>query len=277
MGSEVSETLRLLDEESRRTTPLIRLAQRQGAVIASTCGAAYLLAAAGLLDGKRSTISWWLKKEASHRFPQVRWEPSRMIVRQGRIYTSGAAFSGLELITTLLIDLGFTKEERQVRKLMVLPPSRQFQSPYEMLFSEAADPFEKKLNKLTKEHIRDLDLPFLAKQLGVSSRTLARKFFHELQTSPGKWIQEKRLEMARGLLESTRLNFSEICYRVGYQDVASFSRLFVKTTGMPSSRVPAANRKRHLAGGAWLEAHSPLTFRHPAVPFLPFRTRSSIG
>jgi transcriptional regulator GlxA family with amidase domain len=83
MGAELSETLRLLDEQSKYTTPLIRLAQKQGAIIASTCGAAYLLAAAGLLDGKRSTISWWLKKEASRRFPQVRWEPSRMIVRQG--------------------------------------------------------------------------------------------------------------------------------------------------------------------------------------------------
>jgi transcriptional regulator GlxA family with amidase domain len=55
---EIAETLHLLDEESEHTKPLIKLAQRQGAVIASTCGAAYLLAASGLLDGKRSTISW---------------------------------------------------------------------------------------------------------------------------------------------------------------------------------------------------------------------------
>jgi transcriptional regulator GlxA family with amidase domain len=128
---------------------------------------------------------------------------------------------------------------------MVLPPSRQFQSPYETLFSEAADPFEKKLNQLTKERIRDLDLQFLARELSMSSRTLSRKFLNELQTTPGKWIQEKRLEMARGLLESTRLNVSEICYRVGYHDVASFSRLFVKTTGMPP-----AEFRRQIANGA---------------------------
>ncbi|HEY4780665.1 MAG TPA: helix-turn-helix domain-containing protein [Chthoniobacterales bacterium] len=230
---EISETLRLLDEESEHTKPLIRLAQRQGAVIASTCGAAYLLAASGLLDGKRSTISWWLKKEAGRRFPKVRWEPSRLIIRQGRIYTSGAAFSGLELITTLLIDLGFAKEERQVRKLMVLPPSRQFQSPYEMPVPEPVDAFEKKLNALSKENLPRLNIDFLAERFGMSPRTLSRRFFDEFQTSPGKWIQQKRLETARTLLEVTKLSISEVCYRVGYQDLASFSRLFAKTTGMP--------------------------------------------
>jgi AraC-like DNA-binding protein len=192
--------------EARQLNSLLMLPSFQidSVLRAPDRGAAYLLAASGLLDGKRSTISWWLKKEASRRFPQVRWEPSRMIVRQGRIYTSGAAFSGLELITTLLIDLGFSKEERQVRKLMVLPPSRQFQSPYEMLFSEAADPFEKKLNQLTKERIRDLDLQFLAQELSMSSRTLARKFLNELQTTPGKWIQEKRLEMGFTRVDTTQ-------------------------------------------------------------------------
>ena len=231
--SEIPQTVRLLEQETKRVLPLIERAQRQGSVIAATCGASYLLAGAGILDGKRSTISWWLKKEAGRRFPAVRWEPSRMIVRQGRIYTTGAGFSGLELITTLLVDLGFEKEERQVRKLMVLPPSRQFQSPYEEAFPDVRDPFEKQLNEFSKDNIRELDLRFLANRLGMSFRTLSRKFKNELQITPGKWIQNKRLEMARALLEMTRLSVSEICYRIGYQDVASFSRLFAKSTGMP--------------------------------------------
>jgi transcriptional regulator GlxA family with amidase domain len=145
----------------------------------------------------------------------------------------GAAFSGLELITTLLIDLGFAKEERQVRKLMVLPPSRQFQSPYEMPVPERVDAFEEKLNALSKENLPRLNIEFLAQWFGMSPRTLSRRFFDEFQTSPGKWIQQKRLESARTLLEATRLSISEVCYRVGYQDLASFSRLFANTTGMP--------------------------------------------
>jgi transcriptional regulator GlxA family with amidase domain len=238
--SEAARTIQLLDRETKHVLPLIHEAQRQKSIIAATCGASYFLAGSGILDGKRSTISWWLKKEASRRFPAVRWEPSRMIIRQERIYTTGAGFSGLELVTTLLLDLGFSKQERQVRKIMVLPPSRQFQSPYEDSFPATVDPFEKQLNQLSRENIRELDLEFLASRLGMSSRTLSRKFSQELQTTPGRWIQEKRLEMARTLLEATRLTVSEICYRVGYQDLASFSRLFAKSTGMP----PAEFRKQ---------------------------------
>lgn len=229
---DAGATLRLLERESKRVRPLIELAQEQEAIIATTCAAAYLLAATGLLNGKRATISWWLRKEAQLRFPQVRWEPSRLLVRQGRLYTTGAAFAGLELITRLLLDLGFKKEERLVRKLMLLPPSRQLQSPYELPERASLDPFEMTLSKVAHHNMQKLNLKYLAQKVGTSERSLSRRFCNDLRTSPGKWIQQKRLDAARALLESTKLNIAEICFRVGYQDVASFSRLFSKTTGM---------------------------------------------
>lgn len=131
-GLDVQQLTRSLDHERQYTRPLIELAQEQRASIAALCGASYLLADAGLLNGKRATIAWWLKQEARRKFPRVRWDASRLIVRQGHVYTSGAGFSGLELITTLLVDLGFARQERLVRKIMVLPPPRRFQSPYEL-------------------------------------------------------------------------------------------------------------------------------------------------
>jgi transcriptional regulator GlxA family with amidase domain len=235
-GLDVQQLTQALDQESRHAGPLIELAQGQGASIAALCGASYLLARAGLLNGKRATIAWWLKQEAVRRFPRVRWDASRLIIRQGHIYTSGAGFSGLELVTTLLVDLGFASEERLVRKIMVLPPSRRFQSPYELPLAQmpgTVEPFQAKLNELSTAQLRHLSLPYLARHLRVSPRTLARRFLDELQTSPGQWIKEKRLDAARELLETTRLSVAEVCYRVGYQDVASFSRLFSRTTGMP--------------------------------------------
>jgi transcriptional regulator GlxA family with amidase domain len=230
--ADIPGTLQLLDEESARVKGLIDLARKQQTIIAATCGATWLLASAGLLDGRRATISWWLKKEARRRFPDVQWEPSRIVVRDGRIYTSGGAFSGIDLIMTMLIDLGLSKEEHLVRKRMVLPPTRELQSPYEIPDGGAVDAFEQSLNAFAKNNMRELSLKFLARKLGMSPRTLARRFSDELKSSPGKWIQEKRLDMARTLLAETTLRVSEVCYRVGYQDPASFSRLFIKTTEM---------------------------------------------
>jgi transcriptional regulator GlxA family with amidase domain len=246
-GLDVPKLLQALDEESRYSKPIIEQARQQGAVIAAHCGGCYLLADTGLLDGKRSTISWWLKAEVGRRFPRVRWDASRLLIRHGRIYTCGGGFSGLELAKALLVGLGFAKEERIVRKLLVLPPSREFQSPYEFSFqmpsqelvpsqelepSQELDSFRRRIDGLWKANIKELNLSFLANQLNLSPRTLSRKFINELQTSPGKWIQKRRLEAAKELLETSKLNISQICYRVGYEDVASFSRLFSKVTGM---------------------------------------------
>ena len=96
-----------------------------------------------------------------------------------------------------------------------------------------ARPFGEKLDALSRHNLQSLNLAFLAERLALSPRTLARRFSEELHTSPGRWIQDRRLKTARELLEGTKLSISEICYRAGYQDVASFSRLFAEMTGLP--------------------------------------------
>ncbi|WP_287367352.1 helix-turn-helix transcriptional regulator, partial [Mesorhizobium sp.] len=136
----------------------------------------------------------------------------------------------------LLRDLGFAREERLVHKLLVLPPSRQIQTPYEFPLTDllpTQEPFRDQLEALSRKQLGALDLAFLGAQLGLSPRTLARRFSDELHTTPGRWIQDRRLEAAKTLLESTKLGISEICYQVGYRDTASFSRLFNRVVGLP--------------------------------------------
>ncbi|AXC12165.1 Transcriptional regulator, AraC family [Acidisarcina polymorpha] len=236
VGTNATEAICALERQTEEAKSLVLLAQRQKAIIAATCGASYILANLGLLDGKKATISWWLKKEVRDRFPRVRWDAAQIILKDGRIYTTGAAFAGLELISKLLIDLGFAKEEGQVRKLMVLPPARTSQNPYEIAGLEESTSFEKQLRRVVKGNLSKVDIAFLANGLKTSPRTLSRRFIEELQTSPGKWIQEQRLNTAKTLLESTSLGVSEICIRVGYRDVASFGRLFTRTTGVTPGR-----------------------------------------
>ena len=237
LGAELLPNEDFLKKEALKALPVIKKALKDKAIIGATCGAAYFLAQAGILNGKRATISWWLKRLALARFPEVRWEPSRMVVRSGRVYTSGGGFSGFELLSAILIDTGFSKEERLVRKLMVLPPARTSQAPYEVeevLQTKDSD-FIEKSERVAKKYLPELNVGLLARELNVSERTLARKFRDELSVSPGKWIQEKRLVKAKMLLESGSLSIDQVCMDTGYEDLSSFSRLFKKTTGMSPS------------------------------------------
>ncbi len=230
--SEPLQTLEVLERETERAAPLIQKALYDNALIAASCGASYLLAANGLLDGKKATISWWLRKEAERRFPEVVWDISKMVIKSGRIYTGAAAFSGLELISRLLIDLGYDKEERHIRKLLVLPPARELQSPYVIEQEEAYTDFHAKLRAVALRDLSKCTIKLLAQNMGMSPKTLARKCQHELHISPNRWLQQLRLEVAKQLLGQHSLTIQQICDRIGYQDIASFSRLFSHRTGL---------------------------------------------
>ncbi|EJL30675.1 transcriptional regulator containing an amidase domain and an AraC-type DNA-binding HTH domain [Caulobacter sp. AP07] len=241
-GMERSALLADLDAESSLAAPFIAHARQAGAIIAAHCSASYFLAQAGVLDGKAATVSWWLKDDVGRLFPKVRWDASRLLVRDGRLYTCGGGFSGLELAKALLKDLGFQDEERWVRKLLVLPPSRHLQTPYEIdlaEFAPQAASLRERLDALPLDDIASLDLTALASRLTLTPRTMARRFADEIGFSPGQWLKDRRLAIARTLLEETDMSVAEVCHRVGYEDEASFNRLFSKTMGMP----PGAYRR----------------------------------
>ncbi|HYG84434.1 MAG TPA: helix-turn-helix domain-containing protein [Verrucomicrobiae bacterium] len=230
--SERERTLHLLEQEAVRVKRLVSQALNDNAYIAASCGAAYLLASNGLLDGKAATISWWLKEEVTRRFPQVHWNTSQMVIKSGRIYTGAAAFSGLELISRLLIDMGFSSQEQLIRKLLVLPPVREFQSPYVVDQDSSRNTFESKIKGIAMQDLAACNISVLARMLGVSERTFARKCLQELNITPGKWLQVIRLEAAKQLLSSSNFTIQQICDRIGYQDTASFSRLFTRTNNL---------------------------------------------
>lgn len=224
----------IIEKESRFAGFLVSQAVEHGAIIAGTCGASLLLAHLGMLNGKRATVAWWVKKEAMRLYPKVKWDSSRMVIYEDGIYTSGAVYAGIDLLSVLLVDLGFGKEEKQVSQLMAIPSIREFQTPYEMIIAEInPPPFEEKLNKIIQETgLVKLTIEVICSNLAMSYRTLSRKFISELFISPGKWLQHQRLEAAKLLLKETQWSIGEICYQVGYLDLPSFSRLFLKKTGL---------------------------------------------
>jgi transcriptional regulator GlxA family with amidase domain len=225
-------SLKLLELEYPRAKDLITVAEEQRAMIAASCGAAYFLARSGMLDGKKATIGWWMKQEAPGQFPKTTWKTSRLVIRDDRIYTSGSAFAAIELLITVLSDMGYKRQERQVRKLMAMPPMCDFDIDKGTIEGAHQSEFEQELLRDLTGDLSQLNLSYLGSKLNLSQRTLSRRFLKELRKTPGTWIQDKRLEAARVLLERTGLTVSQVCYRIGYEDVASFSRTFTRKIGM---------------------------------------------
>lgn len=228
---------RELDEEIDFAQQVIKRAARDKAVIAGTCSASLLMAKAGLLDHKRATVSWWADAAAKRLFPRVKWDSSRIITRHKNIYTCGGVYSAMDLLTAVLVDMGYEADTRQARKLLVSPPVRQLQQPYATESSLGPkSEFQSRLDRLVEElGLDQVSLDSIARGFVLTPKTLARRFKLELDVTPGKWLQAARISKAREYLETSALSVAEICNRIGYGDQASFTRLFSRITGLTPS------------------------------------------
>lgn len=223
-----------LDDEIHFARQIVNRAVKDEAVIAGTCSASLLMAKAGVLDNRRATISWWLGVEAKRLFPKVKWDTSKIVSRHKNIYTSGGVYSAMDLLTSVMVDMGYEADTRKVRKLLVSPPVRQLQSPYETEFSlKPKSEFQLRLDRLVNQSgVQNMNLNSIARSFRMTPKTLARRFKRELDVTPGKWLQSIRITRAKEHLETSAFSVAEICDRIGYDDRASFARLFSRITGL---------------------------------------------
>jgi transcriptional regulator GlxA family with amidase domain len=214
---------------------LLRRCADAGVRIAASCNASFLLAQAGLLDGRRATTSWWLANLFRQRYPKVQLCAEEVLVEDGPLYTAGAATASYDLTLSLIELAGGPALAQNVARLLLVDRQRQSQAPYishaltetpRQALSERA---ERWLQKRLHEAISVRDL---ADHCRVSERTLLRRFHEDFGATPLEYVQKLRVERAKALLETTRLSFEEIVGRCGYQDVSSFRRLFKHVTCM---------------------------------------------
>jgi transcriptional regulator GlxA family with amidase domain len=222
---------------------LLRQLHERGVAIAASCCSAFLLAEAGLLDGRRATTSWWLDGLFRSRYPRVELDIEQTVVEDGPVATSGASSAVLDYVLRVIgrrIDPALAQ---QTARMLLLDPDRQSQAPYISLalrerprhsLSERAEHF------LQQALHRPLTVSELAAQCGTSERSLHRHFRSHYGVGPLEHIQHLRVERAKALLESTHLSFDEVVERCGYSDVSSFRKLFKRATTM----TPADYRER---------------------------------
>ncbi|HEX5030529.1 MAG TPA: helix-turn-helix domain-containing protein [Candidatus Eisenbacteria bacterium] len=201
------------------TSWVARVAGRAGRVV-GLCTGTFVLAAAGLLNGRRATTHWAFCGELARRFPKVLVQPDPIYVRDGRLYTSAGATAGLDLVLAMVEeDLG-RRLALAVARWMVLflkRPGGQAQFS-EHLAAQMGDrePLRELQAWVLSHPHADLTVDALAHRVHMSPRHFQRVFVREVGTTPGRFVARARIEAARRLLEETRRGVPEVAARCGF-------------------------------------------------------------
>jgi AraC family transcriptional activator FtrA len=207
----------------------LQAAHRRGARIVAICTGAFVLAQAGLLDGRRATTHWRNAARLALDFPEVQVDEDVLYVDHGDVATSAGSGAGIDLCLHLVRSDHGAAYAAQVARNMVLPPHREG-SQLQYATQPAPARADESLAPLLEWAVTRLETPLtldrLAEQAGLSSRTLARRFTEQLGISPGQWLLRQRLDAARALLEQTDLPVEAIATRVGLTSAVNLRRRF---------------------------------------------------
>jgi transcriptional regulator GlxA family with amidase domain len=199
--------------------------------IASVCTGAFVLAAAGLLDGRRAATHWKYCARLEQRFPAVRVERDAIFVRDGSIWTSAGVTAGIDLALALVEeDLDRASALAIARYLVVFlkRPGGQSQFSAALALQAAEDRFGV-LHEWISRHLADeISLSILAKQAGMSERSFSRHYVEATGQTPARAVERLRVEAARQLLSETRLPVKRIAQRCGFGSEETMRRSFLR-------------------------------------------------
>jgi len=213
----------------------LRSAAARGTRIASICVGAFVLAATGLLDGRRATTHWLAAARLAERFPAVDVDPDVLYVDNGQFLTSAGAAAGLDLCLHLIRRDYGSAVAADAARLSVMPLEReggqaQFVVPEQPPAPRGAT-MEPLLRWLGESAGRDLTMADIAAHAGMSTRTLNRRFREQTGTTPLRWLHLARVRQAQHLLESTAEGVDRIGERVGFGSPTAFRERFKQIVG----------------------------------------------
>ncbi len=216
----------------------------------SICTGAFLLAEAGLLDGRRATTHWMFAKDFALRYPRVTVEPDRIYVRDSHVYTSAGVTAGMDLSLALVEeDLGSALALQVARALVLFLRRPGGQAQFSAVLSSQASEHKplRELQVWMAENVRqDLSMENLASRVAMSPRNFARLFAREIGTTPAHFVEQLRVESARRELETTEKGLEQIAVVSGFKSAEVMRRAFLRCIGTS----PSGYREHfyHLAG-----------------------------
>ncbi|MCQ8241504.1 GlxA family transcriptional regulator [Rhizosaccharibacter radicis] len=198
---------------------------------ATVCTGAFLLAATGLLDGRRAATHWSFCAELSRRHPAVRVEPDPIFLRDGSFWTSAGVTSGIDLALALVEeDLGRAMALAVARYLVVFlkRPGGQAQFSAALSLQTADDRFGALHDWIARHLAQDLSLPVLAQEAGMSERSFSRHYLAATGISPARAVERLRVDAARRMLSESRLPAKRIALRCGFGSEETMRRSFLR-------------------------------------------------
>jgi transcriptional regulator GlxA family with amidase domain len=222
----------------RRTRRFIKSCGSHARRVASVCSGTYLLAAAGLLDGRRATTHWSRAQDLARKFPKVLVDPDRIFVKDGSIWSSAGITAGIDLSLALIAeDLGEATARLTAKQLVVYyrRPGGQSQFSELLELTPAGGRFGDLVDHIRAHLHQPLAVEQLAARAAMSPRHFARAFRAETGVTPGKFVERLRAEAARAALESGAPSVQAVAQQFGFGDPERLRRSLVRIYGAPPS------------------------------------------
>ncbi|MEU4762859.1 helix-turn-helix domain-containing protein [Actinosynnema sp. NPDC023794] len=222
------------DEYPPHLLEALRDAHRRGATLLSVCSGAFVLGAAGLLDGRRCTTHWRHAAALAERFPRAEVDPDVLFVDDGDIVSSAGTAAGIDAsLHVVRREFGAAATAVIARRMVVAPQrdggQRQF---VELPTPHQADSLQPLLAWLQDQLDQEHTVASLAERASMSERTFARRFAAETGTTPHRWLTTQRVLRARQLLEETRLTVEDVAHRSGFGTAALLRHHFTSVVGV---------------------------------------------
>lgn len=208
---------------------------KSGNEIASTCTGTFLLAETGLLNGRVATTNWQFAENFKRQYPKVNLQIDRLLTEDNGLYCTGAATAFMNLCLHLIEKFGSPDLASRCAKGLLVDTARQSQAPYivyDFWENHSDEQVMKAQQWMGKNYENKFSIDAVAKSIGISPRHFKRRFKNATGETPLAYLQRLRIENAKRFLERTRDTINEITWRVGYEDISSFRRLFIKHTGL---------------------------------------------
>ncbi|MFL9483491.1 GlxA family transcriptional regulator [Chitinophagaceae bacterium LWZ2-11] len=222
-------------ENNSKFIPWITQQHKNGAEVASLCLGAFLLASTGLLTGKKCATHWLAANDFRRRFPDVTLVTEKIITDEQGIYSSGGAFSYMNLILYLIEKYAGREIAVLSAKVFAIEIERENQSSFIVFQGQKEhedEPIKKAQEFIEKNYQEKITVEQLTSMLALGRRNFERRFKKATANTVVEYIQRVKIEAAKVSLESSRENVNEVMYKVGYTDNKAFRVTFKRITGL---------------------------------------------